>query len=450
MQHFYSKLVRKSYRTLRHPRIRKVSWLNRMVLKLFVRDLWRPCIRSISVGLSIGLFCSMLPIPMQMLLAAACCFIGRGNIPITVAACWVSNPITQIPLMLFQERVGASIRDFLDLGWLNFIDIQGTIPFLDKTVNLANFAVGVSTTAITLGILAYPAVFCFYALVPKKYLQTVTHNIKKSSSKNLPEPNPITVDAFTDHRAAATQLALEAAALILENNAKGKKTVLGLTAGSTPIGFYQALIHLHQTENLSFENVITFTLDEYIGLDRQHPESFWQFMHQNFFNHIDIKPENIHAPIGNLEETEIPAHCEKYEQDIKDAGGIQLQILDIGRSGTIGFNEPGSLKNSLTRAVQLNAITRQDAADNFAPVENIPTSAITMGCGTIMAAKRIVLLAWGKNKASIVNKAANGPITANITASYLQEHPNVAFYTDQEAAAEVEKQTSLPLSSTEN
>ncbi len=185
MQHFYSKLVRKSYRALRHPHIRKVSWLNRIVIKLFNREMWRPCARSVSVGLSIGLFCAMLPMPFQMLLAAACCFIGKGNIPIAIAACWVSNPFTQIPLMLTQEEIGSSIRHFLDLGWLNFIDIQGTIPLLTREVNLANFAVGVATTAISLGILAYPIVFSFYALVPKKYTQHAPRKLKPTS-----EPTP--------------------------------------------------------------------------------------------------------------------------------------------------------------------------------------------------------------------------------------------------------------------
>ncbi len=171
MQQFYSKLVRKSYRTLRHPRIRKVNWLNRIVLKLFKRDLWRPCMKTISLGLSLGLFCSMLPVPMQMIFAAILCLVFRANIPISLAACWVSNPLTQIPLWMFQEGIGASIRDTLHLGWLDFISIQGTIPFFEKEVNLANFAVGVGVTSISLAILAFPAVWTFYALVPKRYLQ---------------------------------------------------------------------------------------------------------------------------------------------------------------------------------------------------------------------------------------------------------------------------------------
>jgi len=164
------KLVRKSYRTLRHRRIRKVSWLNRLVLKLFRRDLWRPCVRTVSVGLSIGLFCAMLPMPFQMLLAAACCLIGKGNIPIALMACWVSNPITQVPLMLCQESIGAWLRQYISFSWLEAIDIQGTVPFFDIDLNLANFAVGVAVTAIGLAILAYPVVFLFYKIVPHKHL----------------------------------------------------------------------------------------------------------------------------------------------------------------------------------------------------------------------------------------------------------------------------------------
>lgn len=181
MQRFYSKLMRKSYRTLRNPRIRKVSWLNKIVLKFFNRNMWKPSMRRIAVGLSIGLFCAMLPIPFQMLLAAISCYIGRGNIPIAITACWVSNPISQVPLMLFQEQIGSKIRSVIEIQWLDFIDIERTFPFFDKVLNLANFAVGVATTAIFLAIIAYPIVFFFYAIVPKKHLQEIV--ISKHNNK---------------------------------------------------------------------------------------------------------------------------------------------------------------------------------------------------------------------------------------------------------------------------
>ncbi|MFT5905587.1 MAG: glucosamine-6-phosphate deaminase [Cryomorphaceae bacterium] len=435
MQRFYSKLVRRSYRTLRHRRIRKVSWLNKIVIKFFNRDLWRPCVRSVSIGLSIGLFCAMLPIPLQMLIAAVCCFIGRGNIPIAIAACWISNPLTQVFLMLFQERVGAKIRGVLDLGWLDFIDINGSVPFIKEGLNLANFAVGVGTTAIFFGIIAFPIVFCFYAVVPKKYFQTIA--ILRSPLYKSITMNKIQVETFADKQAAVTKLANETAVLIRSNDAASKPTVLGLATGGTPIDYYKALIHLHNTDGLSFQNVITFNLDEYAGLDREHPESYWHFMHQNLFNHIDIKPENINLPSGMIGEAEIPAHCAQYEQDIKDAGGIDLQILGIGRTGHIGFNEPGSSKDSLTRAIELNPITREDAAPSFGGIDNVPTSAITMGCGTILAAKRIVLMAWGTGKAPIVNEAVTGPVNDIVSASYLQDHPYASFYIDKEAAGDL-------------
>jgi glucosamine-6-phosphate deaminase len=436
MQLFYSKLVRKAYRALRHRRIRKVNWLNRIVIKFFNRDMWRPCVRTVAIGLSIGLFCAMLPIPLQMLIAAVCCFIGRGNIPFAIAACWISNPLTQVPLMLFQESVGAQIRDTLHLGWLNFIDINGSVPFIKKELNLANFAVGVGATAIFLGIIAYPIVYCFYAIVPKKYLQSVA--ILRNPLYKPKIMNKIHVETFEDKQAAVTKLAKKTAELIRSNDARGKLTVLGLATGSTPIDYYKALIHLHKTDGLSFQNVITFNLDEYAGLDREHPESYWYFMHHNLFNHIDIKPENIHLPSGMVSEAEIPAHCAQYEQDIKDAGGIDLQILGIGRTGHIGFNEPGSPKDSVTRAVELNDITREDAAPAFGGIDNVPTSAITMGCGTILAAKRIVLMAWGSGKASIVSEAVTGPVNDIVSASYLQDHSNTSIYLDKEAASELE------------
>lgn len=435
MQRFYSKLVRKSYRTLRHPRIRKITWLNKIVFKLFNRALWRPCMKTVAVGLSLGLFSSMLPIPFQMIIAGILCYYFRANIPISLAACWISNPITQLPLWIFQEKLGEKIRTFTDTGWLNFIDVTGEVPLINLQVNLANFTVGVAATAIGLAIFAFPLVFSFYKLIPKKYLQS-TKKIK-NNNHTPKQMNKIPVEIFTDKQLAANKLAKETAQIIHTNDAKGKTTVLGLATGSSPIVYYKALIELHKKENLSFQNVITFNLDEYAGLPPEHPESYWHFMHQNLFNHIDIKPENINLPSGTVSPEETPTHCSKYEENIIAAGGIDLQILGIGRTGHIGFNEPGSPKDSLTRAIELNNITREDAAPAFNGIENVPTAAITMGCGTILAAKRIVLMAWGKSKASIVNQAVTGPVNNIISASYLQEHHNSSFYIDQEAASEL-------------
>ncbi len=246
--------------------------------------------------------------------------------------------------------------------------------------------------------------------------------------------NKIPVKIFDTPQSASSQLAAETAELIRKNDSEGKTTVLGLATGSSPILYYKELIRLHREEGLSFKNVITFNLDEYAGLPPEHKESYWFFMHDNLFNHIDIKPENIHLPSGVVSESEISSHCEEYEKAIVDAGGIDQQILGIGRTGHIGFNEPGSPKDSKTRAIELDTITREDAAPAFGGIENVPTAAITMGCGTILAARRIVLMAWGEGKASIVQKAVQGPVNDIVSASYLQEHPNAVFYLDQEAA----------------
>jgi len=249
--------------------------------------------------------------------------------------------------------------------------------------------------------------------------------------------NKIPVEIFDTPEAAVTKLAAETATLIRSNDAAGKPTVLGLATGNTPVLYYKELIRLHNDDGLSFSNVITFNLDEYAGLPREHKESYWTFMHENLFNHIDIKPENIHIPSGTVAEADIPAHCAEYEQAIADAGGIDQQILGIGRTGHIGFNEPGSPKDSITRAIQLDSITREDAAPAFGGIDKVPTAAITMGCGTILAARRIVLMAWGSGKAAIVKKAVQGPVNDIVSASYLQEHDNAIFYLDKAAAADL-------------
>ncbi|MFR1412358.1 MAG: 6-phosphogluconolactonase [Akkermansia sp.] len=178
-----------------------------------------------------------------------------------------------------------------------------------------------------------------------------------------------------------------------------------------------------------------FNLDEYSGLDRDHPESYWYFMHTNLFNHIDIKPENINLPSGTVKDDEIAAHCAAYEQKIKDCGGIDLQILGIGRTGHIGFNEPGSDDTTITRQVHLDELTCSDAAPAFGGIENVPTTAITMGVATIMGAREVALMAWGEKKASIVKKAVQGPVTVEVAASYLQKHPNAKFLLDKGAAS---------------
>ena len=244
---------------------------------------------------------------------------------------------------------------------------------------------------------------------------------------------PPRIAIFPDKSAACAQLADEVASLIRGINASGRNAVLGLATGSTPIPFYQELIRLHRTEGLSFSRVVTFNLDEYRGLERSHPESYWTFMHQRLFDHIDLPPEHIHLPLGIVDD--VPAHCAAYEKAIEEAGGIDFQLLGIGRTGHIGFNEPGSTPDSRTREVHLDPITREDAAPAFGGIDQVPATAITMGCGTILAARRIALLAFGKAKAAIVRDAVHGPVTDQVSASFLQDHPAASFILDAEAAS---------------
>ncbi|OYV06821.1 MAG: glucosamine-6-phosphate deaminase [Verrucomicrobiales bacterium VVV1] len=245
------------------------------------------------------------------------------------------------------------------------------------------------------------------------------------------------VQVFPCQDEAVRKLASEVAELIRSRAGQGQMTVLGLATGSTPLSFYRELIRLHREDGLSLESVITFNLDEYLGLDRDHPESYWTFMHRNLFDHIDLSPENIHLPSGMVPPDQIDSHCAAYEEEIREAGGIDFQLLGIGRTGHIGFNEPGSSKFSRTRRIHLDPITREDAAPSFGGLENVPTHAITMGCGTILEARRIVLLAWGNKKAAIVKEALEGPVNDQVSASFLQEHDNASFYLDRGAASEL-------------
>ncbi|BCX46431.1 glucosamine-6-phosphatedeaminase [Haloferula helveola] len=243
------------------------------------------------------------------------------------------------------------------------------------------------------------------------------------------------VTIFADKAAACRSLAAELAKLIRETNATGRSVVLGLATGSTPIPLYQELIRLHSEEGLSFSQVITFNLDEYLGLERQHPESYWTFMHRQLFDHVDIPAENIHIPSGTV--GDVAAHCAEYEAAIEAAGGIDFQLLGIGRTGHIGFNEPGSPRDSRTRRIELDPVTREDAAPAFGGLDKVPTHAITMGCGTILAARRIGLLAFGAHKAAIVREAIEGPVTDQVSASFLQDHPDACFYLDRAAAGQL-------------
>ena len=233
---------------------------------------------------------------------------------------------------------------------------------------------------------------------------------------------------------ACAALAAEIAALIRRKKQEGGHAVLGLATGSTPVGLYRELIRLHREEGLSFANVITFNLDEYHGLERSHPESYWRFMHEQLFDHVDIPAAQIHLPDGMVPRSEVFAHCRAYEEAITAAGGIDLQILGIGRTGHIGFNEPGSGADSRTRLVTLDTVTRRDAARDFRGEDNVPRHAITMGVGTILEARRVVLLAWGEAKADVLARAVEGTPGAELPASFLQAHDDCRFLVDRAAA----------------
>lgn len=228
--------------------------------------------------------------------------------------------------------------------------------------------------------------------------------------------------------------------LINERNAANKPTVLGLATGSTPVRLYRELIRRHQKEGLSFANVITFNLDEYYGLDGDHPESYRKFMQDQLFDHVDLKPENTNVPDGLVASEAVFQSCKAYEDAIVAAGGIDIQILGIGRTGHIGFNEPGSGPQTLTRLVTLDSLTRRDAARDFLGEANVPRHAITMGVGTILAARKLFLLAWGEGKASIMAKTVEGEQTDTIPATFLQQHENCFFCIDQAAASHLTRE----------
>ena len=242
---------------------------------------------------------------------------------------------------------------------------------------------------------------------------------------------------FSNSEEGSICVAQEIASLIRSKEAKNKPCILGLATGSSPIKVYEELVRMHNEEGLSFSNVITFNLDEYYPMDKNSVHSYFYFMHQHLFNHIDIKPENIHIPSGTVSQEELHQYCIDYDLKIKEYGGLDFQLLGIGRTGHIGFNEPGSHYNSGTRSITLDHMTREDAAPSFLGINNVPKKAITMGIGTVKKAKRIVLLAWGHNKATIVKDTIEGEITSEVPATYLQEHSNTTFVLNDEASQEL-------------
>jgi len=265
-------------------------------------------------------------------------------------------------------------------------------------------------------------------------------NQSKSLRLNLLEETrfeklPVTV--YKDQHVASKVVAQRIASLIRQKQKAGTFAILGLATGATPVGVYAELVRMHKEENLSFQNVITFNLDEYFPMQPEAAQSYVSFMGEHLFNHVDIQRENIHIPDGTVSKEQIATFCLGYERKIESLGGLDIQILGIGRTGHIGFNEPGSAPNSGTRLVTLDDLTRRDAARDFGGKANVPTKAITMGIGTIFKAKEIILMAWSKKKASIIKKAVEGEISGEVPATYLQLSQNIEFVLDEDAASDL-------------
>ena len=238
---------------------------------------------------------------------------------------------------------------------------------------------------------------------------------------------------------ASRAVAREIADLITTRAAAGKKTVLGLATGSTPVAVYDELVRLHREEGLSFRTVVTFNLDEYWPIQPDALQSYHRFMREHLFDHVDIPADAVHIPDGTLARADIMAACARYEDQIREAGGIDLQLLGIGRTGHIGFNEPGSPPESRTRLITLDSVTRGDAASDFFGEWNVPRQAITMGVGSILDARRVVLLAFGEHKAPVVRKAVEEPACNHVSASALQQHADARFILDRAAAARLSR-----------
>ncbi|WP_019989594.1 glucosamine-6-phosphate deaminase [Rudanella lutea] len=247
---------------------------------------------------------------------------------------------------------------------------------------------------------------------------------------------------YADAKAASRAVAHEIADLIRQKQGEGKPCILGLATGSSPKTVYAELVRMHREEGLSFRNVVSFNLDEYYPMEPDSLQSYWRFMREQLFDHVDIPAENYHVPDGTIRYDKVAEFVKRYEEMIAEAGGLDFQLLGIGGNGHIGFNEPGSLINSHTRLMMLDHSTRAAASGDFGGLPRTPRKAITMGVASILAAKRVVLLAWGERKAPVIRGAVEGTVTETNPASYLQTHPNVLFVIDEAAASELTRMKS--------
>jgi glucosamine-6-phosphate deaminase len=244
----------------------------------------------------------------------------------------------------------------------------------------------------------------------------------------------IPVRVYPHSTQASTAVARQIADLIRKRAAEGRNCVLGLATGNTPVGIYDELVRMHRDEGLSFANVVTFNLDEYYPMQPNELQSYVRFMREHLFDLIDISAGNWHVPDGTLPVEQVNDFCTWYEEQIAEAGGIDIQLLGVGRTGHIGFNEPGSGKESRTRLITLDRVTRIDAASDFFGQEHVPRRAITMGVGTILGARQLIMLAFGEHKAPIIARSVEGEVSPTIAASFLQEHPNAQVVLDDAAA----------------
>mmetsp|Transcript_65842 Transcript_65842/g.102792 ORF Transcript_65842/g.102792 Transcript_65842/m.102792 type:complete len:1073 (-) Transcript_65842:59-3277(-) len=278
------------------------------------------------------------------------------------------------------------------------------------------------------------AAYASYSAAAKHQSDAASDQVASAGSMHADGPR---IHVFKEAAQISSVVASEIAALIRQKQASREKCVLGLATGSTPIQVYKELVRMHLEEGLSFAGVVTFNLDEYWPMSPDATQSYRHFMNTHLFNHVDIDISCTHVPDGTVSEEDVDSFCSKYERAICESGGIDIQILGLGRTGHIGFNEPGSSSDSRTRMVHLDPITRKDAAKDFGGEENVPTAAITMGVASILDARRILLMAFGEGKASIAARSFTGEISEDVTASFLQRHSNSTVYLDVGAAKDL-------------
>ena len=253
----------------------------------------------------------------------------------------------------------------------------------------------------------------------------------------MPTSERIPTRVFDNHEELARAVAARIAEVIRSRRAAGARPVLGLATGATPVGVYRELVRLHREAGLSFKDVVSFNLDEYYPMETESIHSYHRFMWENLFRDVDIAPADVHILRGDVPREQVPAECAAYEAAIRAAGGIDFQILGIGKTGHIGFNEPGSGARTRTRLVTLDTVTRRDAGADFFGEAHVPREALTMGVATILEAREIAILATGEHKAAIVRRAVEGEVDTEVAATFLQGHPATTFFLDQAAAAEL-------------